>query len=525
MNYVFVNAKVLDASCTKLETGKSVLVTNNTIKHIGQLSECIALSPKTPEIIDLRGKVLLPAFTDVHTHFVEYAKRRIMIDLSGLTKISDVEAALNRYRDEQDHLPDWIQGGGWDLNYLDDPSGLNCLLLDKVFPDIPVTLFSKDYHGRLCNSLALRKAGINAKTPDPAGGRYSRFADGSPSGLAYEAAAESIDRHVKQPEARQLRFTLKASIEAAQNLGLAGVHSMEGTQSWSLLEEARRGCANFRFTWHFPLDELDNMINHHVQSYTGSERLKIGGVKLFADGALGSQTAAMFTPYPSTGSNGILRYSDYELSEIGEHAASNGIALTVHAIGNRAVHQVLQLFSRLNDTFPGLLHRIEHLQSIRKADLKLLKGSGAYCSLQPVHLANDIPLIRQHWNNVEDQAYRFRDISNNCNGLGFGSDAPIESMNPCLGIYSLLKRKQFLDPTCESWMPEQSLGVFEALHGYTIGAAKGSNSDHIRGSIESGFYADLQVFEDFSAEPDEFWLEAKPLLLMVDGVIVYDHCE
>lgn len=522
MNYVFINAKFPDPAFREMKAGKALLITNNTIKHIGQLSECIALSPKTPEIIDLRGKVLLPAFNDAHTHFVEYAKRKIMVNLEGKRSSEEIMTALESFRSQLGSLTGWVQGGGWDVNIISDPEQIDIRLLDKVFPDVPVSLFSKDYHARWCNSLALKAAGVTPESPDPQGGRYSRDSSGRVNGIAYEAAAEHIDRFVVQPDKQTLKRAVHEAIREAQRMGLAGVNTMEGDYSWSILEDARREGANFRFTWHFPLDKLDDMVNRHVQSYMGDEKLKIGGVKVFADGALGSQTAAMFAPYTGTANNGILRYTDYELSEIGQFAASHGIALTVHAIGNRTVHQVLRLFHNLNDTYQGLMHRIEHVQAIRKSDLDLLHRSGAFCSVQPVHLANDIPMIESHWRDVRDQAYRFKDIATHCNGLGFGSDAPIESINPCLGIYTLLQRKPGLDPDAPTWEPGQTLSVTEAIKGYTYGAAKASDSEKLRGTIESKSYADLCVWEDFTAEPDEYWLSAKPQMLMIDGEMIYN---
>ena len=519
MDYVLVNAKFLNLETGLYEHGKSILVTGEYIKHIGQMSECIALAQSTPEILDLKGKILLPAFNDTHTHFVEYAKRKIMVDLRASESLESILKALERFREEQRVLPAWILGGGWDKNKLDQPEGLTKELVDKVFPDIPVALWSKDYHGKLCNSLALKLAGIDQSTPDPAGGKIIRDAAGMPNGLLYEAASDLIDRYSVQPDRAFLKQAVTRAVSDARKFGLVGVHTMEGVASWSILEELRSEGLNFRFTWHFPLEELDRMIEKGVKSYTGDEWLKIGGVKIFADGALGSQTAAMFQPYTGTSNCGILRYTDDELHEIGHKAASHGIALTIHGIGDLAVNQILNLFKDLQN-YPGLLHRIEHVQSIRSEDLQLLKESKAACAVQPVHLANDVTMIENHWLEVREQAYNFLDLNKFSSALGFGSDAPIESLNPCLGIYTAIARKPGLDPKLPGWRPQQALSLTEAIRGYTSGAARLSGSNHLRGMIKSNFYADLLVLDDYLQQDAEYWLEARPELVMSAGEIV-----
>ncbi len=519
MDLVLVNAKFLNLATGLYEQGKSILITGEYIRHIGQMSECIALAKTTPEILDLRGKIIVPAFVDTHTHFVEYAKRKIMVDLSACERVESVLAVLQSYRSNQISLPPWILGGGWDKNKLDQPDALNKELVDKVFPDIPVALWSKDYHGKLCNSMALKLAGIDSSTPDPAGGKIVRDGAGVPTGLLYEAAAELLEHHIVQPDRDLIKQAVLAAVSDARRFGLVGVHTMEGAASWSVLEELRHEGLNFRFTWHFQLDELNFMLENGIRSYSGDEWLKIGGLKIFADGALGSQTAAMFNPYTGTSNCGILRYTDDALWRIGEQAAARGIALTIHGIGDRAVNQILRLFKDLQ-AYPGLLHRIEHAQCVRREDLTLLRDSGAACALQPVHLANDVDMIENHWQGVRGQAYNFADLLRYSSALGFGSDAPIESLNPCLGIYSAIARKPKLDSNQPGWRLDQSLGLTQALDAYTLGAAKLSQSSHIRGKIETNYYADLIVFEDYLEQEQEYWLEASPELVICAGEIV-----
>ena len=191
--------------------------------------------------------------------------------------------------------------------------------------------------------------------------------------------------------------------------------------------------------------------------------------------------------------------------------------MSIHAIGNKAVHQVLSLFVKLNESYPNPGHRIEHIQSIRAEDYPLLVSSKAFCAIQPVHLANDIPSIETHWQSIKSQAYPLKDIIRYAQGCGFGSDAPIETINPMHGIYTALERKESLNPEVETWMPEQKLDLQEAIYGYTYGAALIANREHELGLVKQDYLADLIVMEDFRGKPAEFWLDAEPDYVFCHG--------
>lgn len=521
MNFIFTDGLIYPMDRPGVSPHRSLLVRDGRIALLGTLADCRAAAGQA-EVIDLRGKALLPAFTDTHTHFVELGKFRLQLNLAGCATLADVRERITKFRQEHPQPPAWILGGGWDINRLDQPAAVTKDLLDKFFPDLPVALYSKDYHSRWCNSLALKLAGIGAETPDPPGGKIQRDVSGQATGILSEAASDALEKFIQPPSVAEVEAAVMASLPEIHRLGLAGVHSMEPEANARILERVAQRDKTLRVCWHFPLDRLEGMLSEGRSSYSGDEWFRLGGVKIFADGALGSRTAAVFHPYPdSSGNLGILRHSAEELQAIGSQAASGGIALTVHAIGTRAVQTVIDTVLRLNQSFPGLPHRIEHLQSILPEDLPRLKRSGAYCALQPIHLANDVDLIERHWAPIRDCAYVFRSVLDTGIPIGFGSDAPIESINPFLGIYSAIARKKGLDQTAESWQPTQSITAWEALRAYTLGAARGSLSQDSTGSLTPGKLADLTVLDDFSQAPAEFWLSAQARLTLVGGNIVW----
>ena len=234
----------------------------------------------------------------------------------------------------------------------------------------------------------------------------------------------------------------------------------------------------------------------------------------------------MFEAYPADKQNfGILRYSDAELLELMVSAAEKGFSSTIHAIGNRSVRQVIDAATKLMErgAYPKLLHRIEHVQAIRPQDIPLLKRSGLIASVQPLHLAYDIHLIEAHWQALTNQVYSFATILKEGVPMCFGSDAPIESLNPFLGIYSALQRREELKPDLPVFRKSEMLSVPQAVHGYTLGAAFAAKAAASRGSIELGKQADLGVIQDFRNLPSSFWLTAGSQLTMIAGEIVYSQ--
>lgn len=525
--YILTNAHILPLTdaCLGFAKADSILVQDKIISAIGDMSQCRQAAKSTAEVIDLDGRVLLPAFCDSHTHFAELAKRRFQLNLSGCTQVWQIQDAAMKFREINDPLPKWILGDGWDANLLDHPQMLDRTLLDQLFPDVPAAIFSKDYHARWCNTLALKISGLlDASQSGFAQDEVPRDGNGLATGIIYEDATLHLQRYISQPSDAELAKAMRSQLSHIYSLGIGGFHTMEESYSANVLKALQAEGESFRLVWHFPLQDLDLMIENKVKSYQEQGSFIIGGVKLFLDGALGSRTAAMLQPYTGEEDNyGVLRLTEEDLASIIHKASSADIACTIHAIGDYATHLAIKHLNnaRLTASNKRLLHRIEHLQAIAPYDLAMLEQSGIHCSLQPVHMAADIPLIQKHWRDTKHRCYRWADLDKCGIPFSFGSDAPIESINPFLGIYTAITRRSYLDPSLPAFLPHQALSVNKALWAYTHGAALGSGSQDWRGSLEVGKAADIIAINDWCGQPPEFFLQAKSHFTMVDGKINY----
>lgn len=500
----------------------AVLIENETIKAVGKYADIKKLINAPDEEVDLNQNYLLPGFIDTHTHFFEWARKIIAVDLIDTKSVADVEAILADYAKTKHPEISWVAGSGWDKNIYKDAYLLNKFLLDKYFPTIPVSLHSRDFHTILANSKAIEIAGVDKNTPDPDGGKIGRLADGQPNGFFYEKAWEFIANVKPELGATLQKNVVEKGIQKCTSLGLTAVHVMESKLKYLLYKEAIK-THDFSFFWHFPISILDEMIASKTQSYTGNEELKICGAKIFMDGAIGSQSAFMSTPYPGSNNFGSIIYDETKLQELVNKASVHKIAVSVHAIGDKCVEIVAKAIAKANKQYGFLPHRIEHVQCATPEILDIIAQNNIYAAVQPVHISQDIPLIKKYWPQHEKNTYLFKSMLLRGIKLGFGSDAPVEDINPFKSIYCALTRKAMCNPANISWLPQERLNLHEALAGFTIDAATGSQSQLVRGSISPGKRADLIVLPHALEESPEYWLDAKCRMTFIKGKIAYDR--
>jgi predicted amidohydrolase YtcJ len=453
------------------------------------------------------------------------ARRRAGVDLSRATTIEDVKAELRAYRVRADDEPHWIGGGGWDPGKYGSPDRLGRELLDEVFGDRPVALEARDLHTLWCNTAALSAAGVMDGREATGGGSVGRREDGSPDGFLYETAWDLIWKTRPPESARVAEAWTSDAIAHAHSLGLTGVHCMEPL---STLETYRRlhacGDLKLRMCFHTPCDpDLDPSAPGRPPSYASDDPwFRLGGMKIFTDGSLGSRSAWMREPYPD-GSHGSPLMEEEELLDLLLRAARARISGTVHAIGDAAVEMVTSCFERIREQggSPGLLQRMEHAQCLPPDLLSRVAEARIYCAVQPVHLGDDVPLLPREWGRVADHAYPFRSMREAGIRLGFGSDAPVASLDPRLGIFAAHERRAGNRPAGDVWRAEESLPLEQILAAYTIDAASGSLRQDDLGSITVGKYADLVAFDDVLDEGAAAWLDARVRLTMVGGEIVH----
>jgi len=512
----------LDASTP---TASALVIDGERILAAGgsELLEQFPLAEKT----DLGGRVVLPGLTDAHIHMQYYSLGLQKIDCETSTR----EECLLRVADRARTAPPgkWILGHGWQQN---DWGGEfpTAAQLDASVPDHPVYLTAKSLHAGWANSAALRRAGISSATADPVNGRIVRDGHGNPNGILLESAMELVQAALPGVTLDQVTDAIQAAQPILWKMGLTGVHDFDQRLCFMAMQVLhQRGELELRVTKSIPVELLQQAHDLGLRSGFGDDMLQVGSVKAFMDGALGPRTAAMFQPYANEPDNrGILNMDSEQLYEIGRQAVETGLSLAVHAIGDRANHEVLDAFEQLRayereKNLPRFRHRIEHVQILHPDDARRLGKLGIIASMQPIHATSDMPAADKFWGERSALAYAWRTQLSNGAVLAFGSDAPVESPNPFLGLHAAVTRRRADGrPSPQGWYPEQRLSLLEAWQGFTAGAAHAGGMENRLGKLSTGFYADLIVLEKdpFTCEPDEL-LKMQSSATMVNGAWVW----
>ncbi len=484
-----------------------------------------ALSTKL-EKWDAEGRTVIPGLTDAHIHLEKYALGLAKVDCETITRNACLErVALRSARLSPD---EWLLGHGWNQNNWPESFG-SASDLDAIAPHHPVYLTAKSLHAAWVNSHALRLAGIDAEIADPSGGYIGRDEAGNPNGILFESAMELVSSIIPRPNGAQIVDAIREAMPILWRHGITGVHDFDQRDCFAALQQLHaQGELKLRVVKSIPLEDLGHAIAIGLRTGFGDDYLRIGCIKAFADGALGSHTAAMIEPYEDDPNNrGILMLDGEELYEHARLAIENGLSLAVHAIGDRANHQVLNCFSQIRDDEKTLgvshRHRIEHVQIIHPDDAGRLAQLGVIASMQPIHAASDMLMADQYWGDRAAHSYAWRTQLSHGATLAFGSDAPVESPNPFWGLYTALtRRRRDGTPGIEGWYREQRLDMTQALHAYTTGPAYAAGMENKLGKLANSYLADLLVLEvdPFNADPEEI-RDLQPVATMVGGEWVH----
>ena len=478
---------------------------------------------------NMLGRVILPGLTDAHLHLKYYSLSLQKIDCETDTK----EECLRRVEErvKKTKPGEWILGHGWNQNVWGVwPTASE---LDAIAPNNPVYLTAKSLHAAWANTHAMKIANITASTPDPQNGQIQRDAKGNAAGVLLESAMELVDSVIPEPTVDEVANAIEKAQSILWRMGLTGVHDIDRRDSFMALQKLRmQGKLKLRVLKNMPVELLDQAFELGLQSGFGDDMLRIGNIKAFMDGALGPHTAAMFQPYLGEGENrGILNMDGEELFEYGRKAAQVGLGMTVHAIGDRANHEVLDAYEQLRkyeteNHLPYLRHRIEHVQVIHPDDAARLAQLDIIASMQPIHATSDMLMADAFWGPGRSRlAYALKTQLDFGAHIVLGSDAPVESPNPFLGLHAAVTRRRADgSPSADGWYPEQRLTIAQAWEGYTLGPAYAAYMEDRLGRLAPNHLADLIVLDasqdPFDCNPNDL-LALESSATMVNGEWVW----
>ena len=480
------------------------------------------------EVVELSGAHVYPGFTEGHGHFISFGRALESVDL---TNTESFAAVVGRVRTAATTVPPgaWVLGRGWDQNDWAERNFPHHRELTAAVPDRPVLLRRVDGHAALANAVALAAAGIDRSTPDPVGGRILRDERGEPTGVLVDTAVDLVDRVVPTPTTADLERWAVAASRRLAAVGVTAIHDAGTTADElatlrRLREEGRLGVRVYAM-----LDGgNDTLLDAEFAAQAGSGRdgmLTVRAVKLYADGALGSRGAWLSQAYSDDpGTHGLEVTSFERLAAVVRRAAAAGFQVGIHAIGDAAVTRALDVFAReLGPGGRGLRPRIEHAQVVRPEDLARFAALGVVAAVQPTHCTSDMPWAPDRLGSDRiGWAYRWRSLVQAGARLSLGSDVPIESPDPRLGIWSAITRRPRSDGPLEGWNPAEALSVAEAVAGYTTWPAWAAFEEAWRGEIRPAFAADLTILDrDLEHAAPEQVVDAAVLRTLVAGRDAY----
>jgi predicted amidohydrolase YtcJ len=503
------------------------------IVAVGDDHEIRTLAGPLTDTLDAGGRTIIPGLVDAHTHITGYAEARLDVDLRD---VRSEDEAVARVRERAARTPagQWILGQSWDANRWPGGTLPSRATLDGAVPDHPVALLHHSYHAMWVNSQALRAAGITAETPEPEGGTIGRDGAGEPTGLLFEAGAmDLVERVIAPPDDDMLLDELRRVLAEVRARGLTGLHVIEGDRSLRLLQRLRASNElSPRVLFYIPRAALQDAVRLGVRAGFGDDTLRVAGVKLFMDGALGPRTAAMLDPYEGQPEyHGLLTLSETEAASTIATATDHGIGVAIHAIGDRAVRTALNAIEatmragRLGSRalpVPARRFRLEHVQLAAPEDITRMAHLGVVASVQPFHAVVDRDAAERAWGTRHRRAYAYNTLRQAGIPLALGSDVPVDTCDPWRVIHAAVMRRDDRTPERSRWLPEHALTVTQALWAYTVGAAYAGGQEEHQGTLTPGKLADLLVLaEDPFSIPPERLADMQVTATLVGGELVH----
>ncbi|HWQ34279.1 MAG TPA: amidohydrolase [Blastocatellia bacterium] len=528
---VLLNGKIHTVSDAQPQA-EAVACRDGRIVAVGSTSEIRKLVGPATRVIDLQGRLVVPGFNDAHVHFFNGGVGLASVQLRDAKSEAEFRERIRAFAAK---LPQgrWILEGNWDHENWTPARLPTRQLVDDVTPHNPVFIQRLDGHMALASSLALKLAGITRETADPPGGTIVRDEKGEPTGVLKDAAMSFVHRVIPNPSDEEIAEAVRAAMRYAAENGVTSVQDMSAAPN--VLSVYQKLLANNELTVriyaHQPLTSWERLAGVGVRAAFGGEKLKIGGLKGFADGSLGSTTALFFEPYLDAPDTAGLP-SDEMFPESGMQerilkADRAGLQIAVHAIGDRANSTILRMYEEAirQNGERDRRFRIEHAQHLRKAEIQQFAKLHVIASMQPYHAIDDGRWAEKRIGPERAKGtYAFRSLLDAGAILAFGSDWFVAPMEPLMGIYAAVTRRTLDGKHPQGWVPAERITVAEAIRAYTMGSAYASFEEKLKGSIEPGKLADLVVLSDDILTINPIEIEkVKVVMTIFDGRVIYER--
>lgn len=518
------NIRTMDA---KRSVARSIAVVNGKIIAVGSDADTRSLVGANTRVVDAGGKTVIPGFNDAHVHFLNTGQQLSAVDLRTAQSPEEFAERLRQFAAK---LPKgrWIVGGRWDHENWKPNNLPTAALIDAATPDNPVFVSRLDGHMALANSLAMKLAGVTRDIKDVDGGEIVRDSSGNPAGVFKDAAMGYMGKVIPEYSWEQRLEAGIAATEFAASLGVTSVQDMSaGTDVGVYQELERQGKLKNRVYGCSPLADYKRWEPTGLHYAFGSSMVRVGCLKGYADGSLGSTTAWLFDAYhDAPNSKGLEGEEIPRMLEEVIAADKAGLQVNVHAIGDRANATVLDMFEKVAQANGprDRRYRIEHSQHLRQQDIPRFGKLKVVASMQPVHLSDD---GRWAGKRLGDErlkgTYAFRSLLDSGAVLAFGSDSPVASLNPIYSIFAAVTRQTTDGKNPGGWIPEQKISVDEAVRAFTWGSAYAEFQESSKGTLEIGKLADFVILSDdiFTIDPAKM-SNVKVLKTVMDGRIVFE---
>ena len=526
---ILVNGKVWTVDAAR-PTAQAVAVVGDRILAVGTTKEIRAFASPSTKVVDLKGRLLLPGFIDNHTHFMSGGFQLQSVDLRYAKNETDFST---RIKERAMKYPErWITGGDWDHDNWPGGNLPTKELIDAYTPSTPVFVNRYDGHMALANSYVLKMAGITKDSPDPPGGTIVKDPrTGEPTGILKDEAMSAVYRHMPDASGEEMEEAALLALAEARKFGLTSIQDMSIASHVKLYRRLHAaGKLTARFYCRLPIGQWDDLAGSGITVPFGDEWVRLGSLKAFADGSLGSSTALFFEPFTSdTTTHGLPSdiLQDGRLEKWATDADKAGLQLSVHSIGDSANSLILDMFDRIRKANPSRdrRFRVEHAQHVHPKDFARFRELEVIASVQPYHAIDDGRWAEKRIGHERCKTtYPFRTFLDSGVKMCFGSDWTVAPINPLLGIYAAVTRRTTDGANPNGWFPEQKISVKEAVEAYTINNAYAAYEEKEKGSVAAGKLADFAVLSEdiFSIDPVKIE-KVEVEMTIVGGKVVYER--